>query len=627
MPVTCPRCSRGRLGAVLTSLAVASLVSAIADPAWSDETPTGSGTARSPESVLAAVEIATPLLDHEDWRNAILRHVRDLLEGHTGGSLGTSSKIGTHLVMVTLSREGKTAAVARGQGLGLETALGNAAGELRSRVTREEIDMGILKVDLALDASPVERFDRDGRARIDRSLDGIWLLEADLVLLPEELLSRRLIDSSGDLQSKRLRRYLAEGVRANATGLEGNPARSGSAYRKIRFTSFIEGANREAVRLHRGNRMSPDRSPASLLASAEEGGRYLVRHQRTDGKFNYSYESKRDEVGKGYNLLRHAGTCYALVELHQATGDPAYLHAADRGLHFLLSHSRGPKEIDREAAFEAIVSPGDEAKLGGAALAILAIVQYRNATGTDERLDPARRMARFLLFQQDADGHFRSKYFYGAPDPKPFESIYYPGEAILALLRLYRVDPQDAWLAAARAGADWLIDVRDAGKPTSALPHDHWLLMGLDELHQLTGDERYATHAARIAKAIVAAQRTASPHRDWIGSFYDPPRSTPTATRAEGLVAATRMARRTGQDETPLIQALERMAGFQLRCQVTPENGLYLPRPDLARGGFRRSLTNWEIRIDYVQHNVSALLGLRSLLLTPKVMEGTAQAD
>jgi hypothetical protein len=627
MSAISPVCRRGRLVTLMTSLTAVSLVSLTTDFAWSDETPAASRTASAPESALAAAEIAAPLLDHEDWRTAILKHVRGLLDGGTDLSLGMTSREGTHLVMVSLSRAGKTAAVARGQGQGLEPALDDAAAGLRAKVTEAEIGRGTIKVDLALDASPVERFDRDGRARIDRSLDGIWLLEPDLVLLPEELLSRRLMDSSGDIQSKRLRRYLAEGARAGPTELEGNPARAGFPYRRIRFTSFIEGADRAPARLYRGNPVSPDRSPASLLAAADQGGRYLVRHQQSDGKFNYSYEPKRDEVTKGYNLLRHAGTCYALVELYQATGDPEFRDAADRGLDYLLTHSRGPKTADREADFEAIVSPGDEAKLGGAALAILAIVQDLKATGVDDRLDRARRLARFLLFQQDADGHFRSKYFYGAPDPKPFESIYYPGEAILALLRLYRVDPQDAWLAAARAGADWLIDVRDAGKPTSALPHDHWLLMGLDELQQLTGDHRYAAHAARIAEAIIAAQRTTSPHPDWIGSFYDPPRSTPTATRAEGLVAATRIARRTGGNDAPYLEALDRMAAFQLRCQITHESGLYLPRPDLARGGFRRSLTNWEVRIDYVQHNVSALLGLRSLLLAPKTVEGTERAD
>ena len=575
---------------------------------------------------ISTTEIVSPDFNDVVWRSKILLHVRDLIQGRTDTALGIASGDGRHLVMVSLARQGKTAIVARGEGEGLEPALRDAASKLRFHLTPSEIKNGKLKVDLALGADPIERFDAEGRADIDRSLDGIWLLDADLVLLPEELLSRRLMDSSGDLQSKRLRSYLAEGARAPAVTVEGNPGKIGSAYRKIRFTSLIEGAHGEAVQLYRGNRRNPGTSPPELLDAADQGGRYLLRHQRKDGGFDYSYEPKKDTVSADYNLLRHAGSCYALVELYQTTGNDEYRAAADRGLDYLLTFGRPPKEIDRAAAFEAIVSPGEEAKLGGAALAILAMVQYQRATEADDRLDRSRSMARFLLFQQEADGHFQSKYFYGPPDSKPFESIYYPGEAILALVRLYRVDPQDTWLAAARAGADWLINVRDAGKPTPALPHDHWLLMGLDELYQLTGDARYATHAARIAEAIVAAQRTDSPHPDWIGSFYNPPRSTPTATRAEGLAAATRLARRTGKDATPFLEVLQRMAAFQLRCQITSENDLYLARPDLARGGFRRSLTDWEIRIDYVQHNVSALLGLRSLLESSS-SEDAAGAD
>jgi hypothetical protein len=37
---------------------------------------------------------------------------------------------------------------------------------------------------------------------------------------------------------------------------------------------------------------------------------------------------------------------------------------------------------------------------------------------------------------------------------------------------------------------------------------------------------------------------------------------------------------------------------------------MYLPNPPRALGGFHTSLTDYEIRIDYVQHNISSLLGL-----------------
>jgi hypothetical protein len=77
-----------------------------------------------------------------------------------------------------------------------------------------------------------------------------------------------------------------------------------------------------------------------------------------------------------------------------------------------------------------------------------------------------------------------------------------------------------------------------------------------------------------------------------------------------------RLALRTGGETRPYLAALMRMAAFQRRCQLRSENALYLPRPNRAIGGFRRSLDTWEIRIDYVQHNLSALLGLRNILTT-----------
>ncbi len=545
---------------------------------------------------------------------SILRTARQLLEGQDVDRFEESERPGEHSVVLSLSRRQQTALVAPANGDSLHEALSEAAADLAQRATPEEIRWGRLKVDLVQQIRPGQAFGADGLATIDRSREGLWLPEDDLLLLPEELLSRRLVSSSGTLARNRLRRYLAEGGRSGAM-LGDQSGREGSTYHPVDFESFMEGNDGLALRLYRGNNRSPDISPDALLAASVAGGDYLLRHLKEDGWFNYIYEPKKDSYTDDYNLLRHAGTCYSLVQLFGATADQRYLQAARKGLETLLETTSPPKPDHRSANFEAIVSPGKEAKLGGAALALLALVEYGQASGDSTFADRTQPLARFLRFQQGDDGRFESKYFYGRPDAKPFESIYYPGEAILALTRLYRVDPRQEWLTTARRGADWLINVRDAGKETADLPHDHWLLMGLNELHQLTGESLYLAHATRIAQAIVEAQRIRSPQIDWVGSFYDPPRSTPTATRAEGLVAMVALASRADADIQPLLAALMRMAAFQLRTQLTPESALYLPRPDLALGGFRRSLTNWQVRIDYVQHNLSALLGLRQILI------------
>jgi hypothetical protein len=553
-------------------------------------------------------------------RTRLAAFARARLAGGTAVAVAEGGEGEERTAVVSLGRGDRTAFVAVGRGPSFAAAVAAAVDDLAGRSDEAARAAGVLKIDLVAAIGPERRFDAGGKADLDPSLEGLWLPGADLMLLPEELASRRLT-AGGDLQSGRLARYLAEGPRRIAA-VEGDPGATGEPYRAVRFDSFAEGGKGLPIQLYRGNDRAPIVSPETLLAAARAGGDYLVLHQRADGTFDYLYDPTADAVEPGYNLLRHAGTCYALFELHratlhEATGDDRFLEAGRRGIAALLAHVEGPRpeHAGAGADFDAIAEiDDDEAKLGGAALAVLAMVEHQRVSGDDRWLAGAARLARFLVHQQGPDGRFESKYFYGEPDDEHFESIYYPGEAILALARLHRLDGDPDWLAAARRGADYLIDGRDAGKATADLPHDHWLLMGLAELDELTGDPRYAAHGARIAEAIVAAQRTGSRHPDWIGSFYDPPRTTPTATRAEALVAMELLARRSGRDRRPIVEALLRMAAFQRRCQLTAVNALYLPRPDRAFGGFRRSLTDWEVRIDYVQHSVSSLLGLREIL-------------
>ena len=76
----------------------------------------------------------------------------------------------------------------------------------------------------------------------------------------------------------------------------------------------------------------------------------------------------------------------------------------------------------------------------------------------------------------------------------------------------------------------------------------------------------------------------------------------------EGLVGAYRLAEFAGDDLEPLLEAMMLSAGFQMRCQFNQYNSIYLPNPRKAMGGFARSIDNFEIRIDYVQHALSAMI-------------------
>jgi hypothetical protein len=246
----------------------------------------------------------------------------------------------------------------------------------------------------------------------------------------------------------------------------------------------------------------------------------------------------------------------------------------------------------------------------------LALTKQIEVTGDRTTLPVARQLARYIRQSQRTNGDFISVRLASSGQARPFVSEYYPGEAILALCRLYALDRRESWLDTADKGARYLIEVRDRDKATAQLIQDHWLLYGLNELYRFRHRRLYRNHTMRICTAIGRAQNRRPAHPDHLGSYYSSPRSTPTATRTEGLMAAYRLARDFGtkKQARSIRDTIYLNIAFQLQTQFWPESVLYLDNPARCLGGFHESLTDFDIRIDYVQHNLSGLLAAYRLL-------------
>jgi|CXWL01.1.fsa_nt_gi hypothetical protein len=575
-----------------------------------------------------------PLLD-DAARADLLRLVEAVLGGGATPAIQGQlvSPAGEPLwVVVSIARPGATALVGQGLGDSLAAAATAAARDVAERLPADlrarlaAPDRPTIKVDVARRLGPSATFagPEEGRlaAGFEPSRQGLWLPATGLLLLPEELASRGLADSEF-VHRDRLTSYLTEGPRSlpageSADGVAARAGVAGSIWQAVDFASFVADGGAPASLL-RGNRELPLLDPDALLAAARAGGDFLLRHQRPDGGLAYQYQPQVDAFDAEDNLLRQAGTAHALAELATATGERRYVDAAERAIRHVLVFARPPAERHKDEDWLAIVGNDGEAKLGGAALAILAITGCRTAGGCADLLPVAHRLADFVRFQQRADGAFVGNYSYRNPNGPELESLYYPGESVLALARLHALEPAAGWREVAIKGADWLVNERDAKAPDNELEHDHWLLIALDELDRQLGPAKapasWLPDALRLSNAIIGAQHRAAAEPDWIGGYYDPPRSTPTATRGEALVAVTRMVARHGQPTARYVETLRLMAEFAARCQLRPESVLYLPRPDRALGGWRAGLTVWAVRIDYVQHNLAAFLGLRELLL------------
>jgi len=213
-------------------------------------------------------------------------------------------------------------------------------------------------------------------------------------------------------------------------------------------------------------------------------------------------------------------------------------------------------------------------------------------------------LAEFILWMQKPSGQFYSTL---SPDSftfSEFESEYYPGEALLSLIRLFKLDNNDEWINAAEKGAYYLINVRDHNKTVEMLPPDHWLTIALSELYELSPTILYRNHITKLTDSIVYS--LTSFKSSYTNKWYDKFTSAQMATRAEGLGAAIELEinLKNRNRSVFLLELLEQAISFCISLQYTTnsQNSIYVV------GGFKCSITNPRVRIDYAQHAVCAML-------------------
>src|SRR5262245_30729465 len=110
---------------------------------------------------------------------------------------------------------------------------------------------------------------------------------------------------------------------------------------------------------------------------ATEGAVCLARLVNNGGRFRYRFDPDKPEETTGYNILRHCGTIWAMVEISNRLGLlPEVATAATRAIERLIARNimayrGGPARC---------VVGNDSVKLGGSGLAILALLEIAEAS-------------------------------------------------------------------------------------------------------------------------------------------------------------------------------------------------------------------------------------------------------
>ena len=163
---------------------------------------------------------------------------------------------------------------------------------------------------------------------------------------------------------------------------------------------------------------------------------------------------------------------------------------------------------------------------------------------------------------------------------------------------------------------------RYAKLPIGSVPANHWLMLAIEVIDRSWPDERLKACISRMAAAIINSARVCSGRQYAHWDF----RLCPTATRAEGLGAAFRVAARGGLrfDALRIFSYLSGAVAFCLKCQITDGKARRWTEGKRGIGGFVDSPMNPVVRIDYVQHAIGAINGL---IYANQLLSGELPAD
>ncbi|MEO8179648.1 MAG: hypothetical protein ABI895_12515 [Deltaproteobacteria bacterium] len=336
-----------------------------------------------------------------------------------------------------------------------------------------------------------------------------------------------------------------------------------------------------------------------------------------DGKFRYTLDPMTGAADtQSFNLARQAGALLALCELGADT--PEVRLGIERSLSVFAAFERRAGDL--------VLLTGDAqapvARLGESALPLVSLLSCSRRLGAP-LLPEAGGLTRALLLLQRPDGGFSPELDLetGLVRPGP-EPLYAAGQALLALVLLEARQrdhfdpalPDLERVTSAVERAMSYVATRYWSHPLEGFffLEENWHCLAARaalSVHPHTGYEDFCLRYVRFkGRLILEREQGADPDFDGGFGFGNlvPPHNTGAAGFGEALAAALAVERARGHAAPEQRRLLQKVLGFLLRQQWSPENCFLCASPEVI-GGMSEHTHSLLTRIDFAQHAWAAL--------------------
>ena len=332
---------------------------------------------------------------------------------------------------------------------------------------------------------------------------------------------------------------------------------------------------------------------------------YLLKHLKEDGTFYSGYQPFHNRVYESTDLARQAHGAWVLARAANILGGDEAKSASDKVIDSLLA------KIVRDGDDVWLQVQDETSTVAETSFLLLAL---SNLPENDSRRELMKDLAATLWRSIDPHGRIITHHRADDPSPDGFQD-YFAGQVLLALAvaceaKVSEID-EERLRRAFRYYRHRFLYKRHFGQVS-------WLLQAFGKWWQVTGSWDFLRMTFAIADWLLGYQQ------DKTGGFInDHQPGAPgytTAVYLEGIAAALSVAETWVRNPAApkLFSDFERPAsyrdslvrGFAFldRLIIQERDRSILPNPDFALGGLRQGIHYSEIRTDFVQHSLSAIL-------------------